>query len=236
VAGSPAKPQLWNRYSYVGNQPIDFHDSTGAYRTDFHRDLTEILAIAAGYSRSEAHNIALMTELPDHDSRDPEEPGNFLARAMYHFPDQSQLNSHYVNAAATGDDYSIGTYLHALQDSFSHSGYGAIIGHIGAALKGYAHDRLTFNSGFDNTLSGTQESYDVDTTSLRPEVAMAAARATYDALTQLNRTGKPQVAFSALQSNILGYLAADEHSVLRQFFYERLRKQVGLSPSPPPTK
>jgi hypothetical protein len=140
ATASPAKPQTWNRYSYVQNQSINFADGTGKYRTDFHSDLTEIIALAAGYSPNEAHAIAAFTELPDHDSRNPESILNYGARASNHFVSPERLSAMAVDAAASHDDYLIGSYLHALQDSFSHSGYGPGIGHIGPLLRGAAAD------------------------------------------------------------------------------------------------
>jgi hypothetical protein len=227
---NPSRPQTWNRYSYVFNQPVNFLDPTGAYRTDFHYDLTRIIAVAAGYSVADATAIAANTELPDHDQRKPDSVLNHDDRAAYHFPSTWRLSSMETDAKVTHDPYYVGTYLHALQDSYSHRGHGPLIGHIGPLLHGVAVDALfvaVTGAPTGAGAAGYQESYDVDTTSMRPGVALDAARATYYALVGLNG-GNGKVPFSAIARSVYGYLAADEHSVLRKFYYDRLETQLGI--------
>jgi RHS repeat-associated protein len=226
--GNPANPQSWNRYSYVQNQPINFLDGTGAYREDFHRDLTLVLAIAAGYTPSAAFAIAAATQLPDEDGRSPTSISNLPGREGWHFVTGERLQNLKDIASMSHSSYDIGSFLHALQDSFSHAGYGPVTGHVGSAVSG-ALSGLASGGLYGAMLGAAQggaDAWSVDTTSSRPDQAFFAAQETYTELANLNG-GNTSVSFSALEGNLRGYLGSDQHSALRKFYYDRLCQQVG---------
>ena len=57
-----------NTYSYVGNVPTQLVDPTGCWGERVHRDMTDMLAQLAGFSRN---NLGLLANDPDTDDRSP---------------------------------------------------------------------------------------------------------------------------------------------------------------------
>jgi RHS repeat-associated protein len=151
-----------NRYSYSFNDPVNKMDPSGNYEEDVHRDLTEVIAAAAGASVDVAVELGAATQYVD-DNPETSPMGMspwgeaVQVRADYHFTTPERREQMKSNAEETATASSMGEYLHALQDSFSHDGYGPRLGH---ARAGHAPDK-TFN--------------DV-------EKADRMARATYDAI------------------------------------------------------
>ena len=88
----PEDPQSWNLYAYVRNNPLRRIDVNGGYSIDVHRDLTQVLALAAGYSNSAAAAVARADQGVD----DSKVTGPFVsvnARYNWHFPDEQRLDS-----------------------------------------------------------------------------------------------------------------------------------------------
>jgi RHS repeat-associated protein len=228
VRGHPANPQSWNRYAYVMNQPVNFLDANGKYRTDFHRDLTHVLALAAGYSPNEARAIAAATELPDLDERKPTSPLSYSARRNFHFTSADRLQDLELQAWESRSAYDIGSYLHAFQDSYSHRGFGPGVGHISPALRRAASGLATGGliGAVVGGIVGAHASWDVDTTAARPDIAWEAARDTYNFLVSI-RGAEGAVSFNAISTAVSGYLAAEEHSAARTYHYNILCRQVG---------
>jgi hypothetical protein len=99
-----------------------------------------MLAFAAGFDLTVANVIAAADQRVD-DSSDTSAGASFAARRDYHFTTASRRDNLWVRFEASGDAEDLGVYLHALQDSFSHEGYGPDFGHLAA---GHAPD-LTHN-------------------------------------------------------------------------------------------
>ena len=161
----PVKPQTFNRYVYCLNNPLRFIDKDGRYEQDVHEDLTRVLAYAVGFTMEAATKIGKATQAPDNpgDPRNPYE--SWKSREQYHFvtPERlSQLGTSFF--VSNGGEYrtyvswnygenlinQMGEYLHALQDSYSHQGYGPWLGQGIDYLKGkdpYAADRTATAPG-----------------------------------------------------------------------------------------
>jgi RHS repeat-associated protein len=137
-------PQTFNKYRYALNNPLRYIDRDGLYEEDVHKDLTTVLALAAGFSRETATAIGAATQWVDDDPRtDPTALANALneqMRANYHFTSAGRRTAMWVGFERARSITAIGEYLHALQDSYSHLGYGARYGHASA---GKAPDRTT---------------------------------------------------------------------------------------------
>jgi RHS repeat-associated protein len=123
-----------NLYRYCGNGAVNGNDYLGLYEVDVHRFLTEFLAGHAGFGETMATRIGIETQALD-DPGDPRDamhgfpgwnPDNMIA---YHFPTQRSLASkrrwlfNSKPSGEAGDSYftDMGQYLHALEDSYSHS-------------------------------------------------------------------------------------------------------------------
>ena len=168
-------PQTLNKYRYSLNNPLRYVDKDGLYEDDVHRNLTIALAMAAGFNMQMATSIGRADNGIDYNKKtDPYgvHPGK---RKKHHFASEEEIRGKramteaYINftgGAKIDSDImkitvdQIGDYLHALQDSFSHKGYGSLIGHV---LAGHLPDK----------------------THLRPELANRMAETTYDALVAL---------------------------------------------------
>lgn len=130
-------PQTLNKYQYCLNNPLRYIDKTGKYEEDVHRDLTDLLAYAAGFSASQSTRIANANQgVDDNPFTNPFRSAK--VREDYHFTSQERRNTLWsafennstfrANENAALD--SLGVFFHAQQDSFSHEGYGIAIGHI----------------------------------------------------------------------------------------------------------
>jgi hypothetical protein len=197
-----------------------------------HHDVTQILACAAGYSPKRAAEIAKYTQLVDKDHRKPVDFMNpfeaYEAQRDYHFPSGQRLNELY-GRAHEGGAHAIGTFIHALQDSFSHSGYEAGLGHYTYALDGAMKGRATASApGFAaGALLGYVQGLQVDITSERVGMALMATRSTYLALVSLNdKPDRPAILYSTFETALEGYLGATNLTTKR-FYYNQLCKMVG---------
>ncbi|HEY8402299.1 MAG TPA: RHS repeat-associated core domain-containing protein, partial [Cytophagaceae bacterium] len=132
-------PQTLNKYQYCLNNPLRYIDKTGKYEEDVHRDLTNLLAYAAGFSASQSTRIANANQgVDDNPFTNPFRSAQ--VREDYHFTTQErrdQLWSAFENNATFRSNENkaldlLGVFLHAQQDSFSHDGYGIWTGHITA--------------------------------------------------------------------------------------------------------
>ena len=156
-------PQTLNKYQYCLNNPLRMVDKNGKYEEDVHRDLTNLLAYAAGFTANQAAAIADADQKTDEGFRNPWRSQR--AREEDHFTTETQRDEQWndfgseVNRGGrdTQAFMKLGRYLHNEQDSFSHAGYGPGIGHI---------------LGW----------YDVDKTDMRPGLAEDMARRTFDKL------------------------------------------------------
>jgi RHS repeat-associated protein len=134
---------MFNRYKYAANNPYRFTDADGRYEEDVHRDLTAVLAQAAGASQEVARQIAAGDQGVDDDPRtSPMGMSAFgeavRVRADFHFTSSERREEMYQDFKKSGSPAAMGKYLHAFQDSFSHHGYGARFGHLG---DGHAPDK-----------------------------------------------------------------------------------------------
>ena len=149
------RPQSLNRYRYALNNPLRFVDPDGLYESDVHLDLTIVLAEAAGYDAQTARSIGLANQRVDDDpATDSTRPMNFGARRDFHFTDPERRNALWNEFAADPSARSLGTYLHTLQDSYAHQGYGHRDGHRSA---GTAPDITANNPGRANQMA--QDTY-----------------------------------------------------------------------------
>jgi hypothetical protein len=197
ASGFAARPQSRNRYSYVQNQPINYRDETGAYRTDFHLDLTEVLAVAAGYSTAEARAIAQADQGMDSGDTSPFTSGT-EGRAAFHFTTEARRADLLQTASSSGAAADIGAFLHALQDSFSHAGFTPEKGHWTTAP---------------------------DITRNNPGKALMAAQSTFNALVSF-RGGAAPVGFSDIKNFVHLYLIAKEGSEIRKHLLTQIRVKV----------
>jgi RHS repeat-associated protein len=136
----PNNPQTLNRYAYVLNNPLRFIDVNGQYEQDVHRDLTSVLALAAGFDAATATAIGNATQGVDDDpKRGPYV--SIAARRNFHFTTEERRNQLWDTFVTTGSETDLGTFLHAEQDSYSHAGYGPVAGHGTALPNPFAPDK-----------------------------------------------------------------------------------------------
>ncbi len=128
-----------NPYAYVSNSPLNAVDPFGLYEEDVHRDLTFCLARHAGFSGAAARRIAAANQGTD-DNPETSPYASVQARRDWHFTTEERRAELWQRALDGGPD-ALGQYLHALQDSYSHEGFGPRLGHASA---GHAPDK-TYN-------------------------------------------------------------------------------------------
>jgi RHS repeat-associated protein len=118
----PENPQTLNKYRYALNNPLRYIDRDGLYEIDVHKDLTAVLALAAGFSPEIATAIGAATQWVDDDPRtDPTAPRNVLneqMRADYHFTSEARRTALWVSFERSKSVTGLGEYMHALQDSY----------------------------------------------------------------------------------------------------------------------
>jgi len=149
-------------------------DRTGNYEEDVHKDLTTILAYAVGFTWDEAVQIGNENQKVDEDQRDPVQLGEagYEARRDFHFTTPARRAElwHTFELDAFGSHpglgqfrtstrekafYDLGTYLHTLQDSYSHAGFGPTFGHM---FQGHAPDK-TFSDVLKSNIMA-RDTYD----------------------------------------------------------------------------
>jgi RHS repeat-associated protein len=144
VDPSLTNPQTFNRYRYALNNPLRYIDPDGLYEEDVHRNLTAVLALAAGFSGETATAIGAATQWVDDDPRtDPTATRNLLneqMRADYHFTSEARRATMWAQFERDRSVTAVGEFMHALQDAYSHQGFGARYGHASA---GKAPDKTT---------------------------------------------------------------------------------------------
>ncbi len=125
-----------NSFAYVGNNPQNRVDPSGLYEIDVHYYLTYFLAMKTGcFSDREARLIAnadqYVDENPDTAPGYNRRYQNATFHALHPGSHQPFLNSLWQGATSRDNSLhgqndnlvGLGTYLHYLQDMFSHEGY-----------------------------------------------------------------------------------------------------------------
>jgi RHS repeat-associated protein len=157
IAKALADPRLWNRYAYVSNNPLNKVDPDGRWEREVHYDLTQNLALAAGFDLRAAREIA---EWNDRADSDPDKtPMLFSAtdqRALYHFTTLERRTQLAREAIGPGRLRELGLFLHAQQDSYSHIGYGPMFGHLFA---GHRPDQTWLNPRSANAMASDSYSW-----------------------------------------------------------------------------
>jgi len=202
----PENPQSWGLVTYVRNSPAAALDPTGRYNEDFHRGLTEALALAAGYSNTASTGIAEWDARVDTDSATSPMSLSTQQRKDWHFPSSDRVAQMRGRSETAGSWKAMGQYLHVLQDSFSHAGYSSF--HL---------------------------SRDPDKPEKHPTTAMEAAKATYDALVtsdalKSTRTGVV-VPFDTIKPLIAAWIEAP-NSAARQAALNDLTQAVARYQAP----
>lgn len=98
--------------------------------------LTTALALAAGFEQDKAISIGLHNQFVDDHPKTSASPlFNFKARRQYHFTSAKQREKLWQEFLNTRDVAQLSMYLHALQDSYYHKGFGWVFGHMFAGHK-----------------------------------------------------------------------------------------------------
>jgi RHS repeat-associated protein len=213
LGGEVGSSQSWNRYSYVTANPLRLVDRSGGYREDVHYDLTRVLALAAGYDLEQAKAIASANQAIDTGMTASTNVIGALfldSGSEYHFTSPRRRAELEAKARSSRAAEDIGAYLHALQDSYSHSGYRAPLGH-----------------GLDSIVAWTlcpDSCLDPDDSSQDPSKAMGAALASYEALAAFFG-GDPAVAFEEIADLVREYLRLPEDELeQRQDILDRIER------------
>jgi RHS repeat-associated protein len=120
-------PQKWNAYTYVLNNPLKYFDPNGLYEQNFHQGWTYFLARQAGFTESESRTIAQANNNIDSGSTSPITLDKGIHRKWHGFEaDRGELETRALKSKSLGG---LGMMLHPYQDSFSHAGFKAGVGH-----------------------------------------------------------------------------------------------------------
>ncbi len=178
--------RLLSSYEAFGGAPQDTVDPSGLYEEDVHHYLTRFLASSVGFGGSKdsvggiADRIGYETGALDYDERDamydaPQIWKGSLANEEndldFHFVDYAQLvgtleqRAVMENSFGNQDDFrSVGEYLHALEDSYSHQ---------------KNRNERSFENRYGPNLGHSYKGKGPDWTWSAPPIAMAMARETY---------------------------------------------------------
>ena len=108
--------------------------------------LTTALAVAAGYDHETAISIGLYNQLLDDQRKTSSSPWlNFKARRQYHFTSAKQREKLWSQFETSPEIPKLSMYLHALQDSVYHQGFGWMLGHL---FKGHQPDQSWLPQNF----------------------------------------------------------------------------------------
>jgi RHS repeat-associated protein len=243
AGGNLRAPHSLNRYAYSLNSPTRLTDPSGLFHEDFHYLATMVIAEAAGYPQPLAQMLAENTQaVDDRFFSSPFTGIVFGSLATSHFVTPEQLQALEAHAsqvvppsAATSawtwgnEALAVGRYLHALQDSFSHT---TDDGEPIPAFGGWFPLRLGSNTFVIPILGHMLLGTSPDDTARRPDVAVAAARATYEALTRLGpRAGvHPLVSFEAIEGGLREYFSLPEGDPRRDAVLAAVRDVIRPRP------
>ncbi len=119
--------------------------------------LTTALAVAAGYDHDTAISIGLYNQLLDDQRKTSSSPWlNFKARRQYHFTSAKQREKLWSQFEASHNVAHLSMYLHAIQDSIYHRGFGWILGHV---FKGHQPDQSWLPQNFAKNQEVLQLTY-----------------------------------------------------------------------------
>ena len=108
--------------------------------------LTTALAVAAGYDHETAISVGLYNQLLDDQRKTSSSPWlNFKARRQYHFTSAKQREKLWSQFETSPEIPKLSMYLHALQDSVYHQGFGWMLGHM---FKGHQPDQSWLPQNF----------------------------------------------------------------------------------------
>lgn len=163
------------------------------YEEDVHDDLTEVLALAAGFGISEAREIAAENQETDTNLETSPMPYwtrnrwgvpyysvGAERRRLWHFTTEArraELRRQYRQSGSLRD---LGRYMHVLQDSYSHAGLNPVVGQIGTSVNPQTGAPV-YNS--PNPLDQAPW-HEADDPSKNPHKAMTMARHSYDELVE----------------------------------------------------
>lgn len=99
-----------------------------AYGRSVHEGLTRYLALSAGINEATAKEIARADQGTDSGSTGPW--ASVESRRLYHFVSARRLSEFRAQAFGACAPGLLGQYFHALEDAFSHEGYGSWAGHF----------------------------------------------------------------------------------------------------------
>jgi len=139
-----------NLYAYTMSDPVNMVDPSGLYGSDVHYDMTLKWALAAGIEPRIAVKIASANQGVDESYLSvPENPINWLFGTGFHFQSEGYAITGLSQALDQGSVEQFGKFLHILQDSFAHAGYGFPFGH---ARKGTRPDDYCAGSARDTEM------------------------------------------------------------------------------------
>jgi len=121
----------YNLYGFVGNSPMSMVDPLGLYKEDVHFYKTLNWALKAHIDSRIAIRIAAADQkVDDALLSKPENPLNWLFGLSFHFQSRQYAEVGLAQSIDQGDIEQFGKFLHILQDSFAHEGFGFPLGHI----------------------------------------------------------------------------------------------------------